>query len=274
MNDDVPFKDFRGQNMWYIDRILQNTARYLFFSRNVFLVNFIYIKITNMWRNHFWLVKKTKRIRICVFRIGKISNLVYRLRHYDTPATPILYDRVETMRVDPFQKALLISIVKIFRLTMKLQYIPSSSLHNLLPFFFFFFFFSISLVSHLSGLKLSGVAPSHTHTHTQTLRVFYLGVIKLLADFFFYRFLQEWPFKEKQNHLLGNEIVFQECKALPRDRIYLHIVISPELFFENKQSVPVNGLCVSWLRVLSFRVEVTEEKDTKVVPWKWFSDGK
>ena len=25
---------------------------------------------------------------------------------------------------------------------------------------------------------------------------------------------------------------------------------------------------------LSFRVEVTEEKDTKVVPWKWYSEGK
>ena len=32
---------------------------------------------------------------------------------------------------------------------------------------------------------------------------------------------------------------------------------------ENKQSVPMNGLCVSC--VLGYRVEVKEEKDTKVV---------
>ena len=42
----------------------------------------------------------------------------------------------------------------------------------------------------------------------------------------------------------------------------------------NKQSVPVNGLCVSWLCVLSFRVEVKEEKDTKVVPFKCYSQVK
>ena len=36
---------------------------------------------------------------------------------------------------------------------------------------------------------------------------------------------------------------------------------------ENKQSVPVNGRCQ-----LSFRVEVKEHKDTKVVPCKWYSE--
>ena len=40
----------------------------------------------------------------------------------------------------------------------------------------------------------------------------------------------------------------------------------------NKQSVSMNGLCVSLLCVLSFRVEVTEEKDTKIVPCKWHSE--
>ena len=41
----------------------------------------------------------------------------------------------------------------------------------------------------------------------------------------------------------------------------------------NKLSVPVNQLCVSWLCVLSFRVEVTRWS-TKVVPCKWYSEGK
>ena len=43
---------------------------------------------------------------------------------------------------------------------------------------------------------------------------------------------------------------------------------------ENKHSAPVNGLCVSCLCVLSLRVEVKEEKVTKVVPWKWYSEVK
>ena len=42
----------------------------------------------------------------------------------------------------------------------------------------------------------------------------------------------------------------------------------------NKQSVPVNGLCVSWLCVLSFRAEEKDEKDTKDTPCKWYSEVK
>ena len=34
----------------------------------------------------------------------------------------------------------------------------------------------------------------------------------------------------------------------------------------NKQPVPMNGVCV--------RVDVTKEKDTKVVLWKCYSEGK
>ena len=40
----------------------------------------------------------------------------------------------------------------------------------------------------------------------------------------------------------------------------------------DKQSMPINGLYVSWLCVLSFREEVKEEKDTKVVQCKWYSE--
>ena len=36
----------------------------------------------------------------------------------------------------------------------------------------------------------------------------------------------------------------------------------------------MNGFCVSWLCVLSFRVELKEEKDTKVVPCKQYSEVK
>ena len=36
----------------------------------------------------------------------------------------------------------------------------------------------------------------------------------------------------------------------------------------------MNGLWVSLLCDLSFRVEVKEEKDTKVVPCKWYSEVK
>ena len=44
--------------------------------------------------------------------------------------------------------------------------------------------------------------------------------------------------------------------------------------FVNKQSVPMNGLFVSLLTVcvLRLRVEVTEEKDTNIVPCKWYSE--
>ena len=38
--------------------------------------------------------------------------------------------------------------------------------------------------------------------------------------------------------------------------------------YVNKQSEPMNGLCVSQLCSLTSRVEVKEEKDTKVVPCK------
>ena len=41
-----------------------------------------------------------------------------------------------------------------------------------------------------------------------------------------------------------------------------------------KQAISACERALCQLCVLSFRVEVTEEKDTKVVPWKWYSDGK
>ena len=77
-------------------------------------------------------------------------------------------------------------------------------------------------------------------------------------------FLSLTDFELRRLQLVQNSL----CRVVPRSSKFSHI--TPQL----KQAISAREQALCQLCVLSFRAEVTKEKDTKVVPWKWCSEGK
>ena len=76
-----------------------------------------------------------------------------------------------------------------------------------------------------------------------------------------------WPYGHI-NTIMGKSMEYLNMIKFETN-IFKNMLIGLSKDDNNKQSVPLNLVCV-----LSFREKVKEEKGTKVVPCKWYSEVK